>query len=103
MNVFQVAEGNVEHLMKIPGYASEEEATSLKARAKSVVEKGGEALMLGKDGTPLENLVQVRPGVAPAAIPTARTEVKDAKALAEERLRQEMAAAGMSKSKDKEE
>ena len=101
VNVFQVAEGSPETLMKIPGFASEEEAKSLKTRAQAVVEKGGDALMLSKDGTPLET-PHVRPGSAGTTLPggaklatPVRPEIKDAKTLAEERLRQEMAAAGM--------
>lgn len=91
MNVFQVAEANPEQLMKVPGFASEEEAKGLKERAQAVVEKGGEALMLSKDGTPLESTVRRgaggdKPSVGPA---------RDAKSMAQERLRQEMAAAGM--------
>jgi len=89
MNVFQVAEASIEHLMKIPGFDKEEDAKSLKERAAAVVEKGGEALMLSKDGTPLENVSKKESAHEP----------RDAKSMAEERLRQEMAAAGISSSK----
>lgn len=95
MNVFQVAEASPEALSKIPGYGTDEEAAALKARAQSVVEKGGEALMLSKDGTPLESLQQSRasgPSVATIRANTPSVEAKDAKTLAEERLRQELAA-----------
>jgi N utilization substance protein A len=96
LNVFQVAEAQIETLMKVPGFASEEEAQSLKARAQSVVEKGGEALLLGKDGTRLESSVAPRPVVGGGTVPaTGAAGGKDAKSLAEERLRQELAAAGM--------
>lgn len=108
LNVFQVAEASPEALMKVPGFASEEEASGLKTRAQTVVEKGGEALMLGKDGMPLESTrsmataagispVVVNPNVVISSQPALPG--KDAKALAEERLRQEMAAAGIGKSK----
>ena len=98
LNVFQVAEANVEHLSKIPGFSTDTEAQALKTKAQSVVEKGGEALLLGRDGTPLES--------APSksgAHSGSRTTVRDAKTLAEERLRQEMAAAGMTNTKNSEE
>lgn len=94
LNVFQVAEANVETLMKVPGFATEEEASGLKTRAQAVVEKGGEALMLGKDGKQLETAV-LRGGAQAGPGPAVSGQAKDAKSLAEERLRQEMAAAGM--------
>ncbi len=93
LNVFQVAEATVEALMKIPGYSAETDACSLKERAQGVVEKSGEALMLNKDGTPLES-IQVKPSDrrTHTNIHT-NIQTKDAKTLAEERLRQEIAAA----------
>lgn len=87
MNVFQVAEAQIETLTKIPGFEKEEDAKSLKERAAAVIEKGGDALMLSKDGTPLES-VSKESGVG-----------KDAKAMAEERLRQELSAAGIGPAK----
>jgi N utilization substance protein A len=98
MNVFQVAEASTDHLSKIPGFSSESEAQALKAKAQGVVEKGGEALLLGRDGTPLESAPS-RSGATAGS----RTTVRDAKTLAEERLRQEMAAAGMTTTKNSEE
>ena len=93
MNVFQVAEAPTESLMKVPGYASEDEANSLKTRAQSVVEKGGEALMLSKDGTPLDSLRTVHSGKPSANTVNINAPARDAKSMAEERLRQELAAA----------
>lgn len=94
VNVFQVAEAPLESLMKVPGYAGEEEATSLKTRAQSIVEKGGEALMLSKDGTPLESLRTIHTGRPPGGTAVnINAPAKDAKSMAEERLRQELAAA----------
>ncbi|MEW6055277.1 MAG: transcription termination factor NusA [Bdellovibrionota bacterium] len=92
LNVFQVAEAQIESLMKVPGFGTEEEAKNLKLRAQTVVEKGGEAIMLTKDGTPLESTQQVKTG---PSIQSPAGPVRDSKSLAEERLRQEMAAAGM--------
>ncbi|MGE4234320.1 MAG: transcription termination factor NusA [Bacteriovoracia bacterium] len=88
LNVFQVAEASVETLMKIPGYGTEEEAKSLKDRAQAIVEKGGEALMLSKDGTPLDSVKSAES----SKTQTTQQKSSDAKALAEERLRNELAA-----------
>ncbi|MBC7690738.1 MAG: transcription termination/antitermination protein NusA [Methylotenera sp.] len=88
MNVRQVADASLENIQKIPGYDIAEAAQSLKDRAASVVEKAGDAL------------------AGPSANATSRTEdkgtfsatppsqLKDAKTLAEERLREMMRQAG---------
>lgn len=96
-NIFQVAEATVEQLMRIPGYQTEENAHSLKEKAQAIVAKGGEALMFGKDGTPLESIQNKA-----AASPSLMTTGQNAKRLAEERLKQEMAAAKNSSSSSQE-
>ena len=98
MNVFQLADASVELLMKIPGFATEDEAKDLKKRAQEVVEKGGDALMLGKDGTPLES-IQKSAALSSAGIvtPVIPQTGSDATSLAEQRLREALAAAGMKK------
>lgn len=97
LNVFQVAEAPVENLTKIPGYGTQEEAASLKARAQAVVEKGGDAIMLSKDGTPLESIqTKVGPTVVGTS-PVGTAAGNDAKSMAEQRLREALAAAGMGK------
>lgn len=50
-NVFQVAEAPPEQLQLIPGYESETDAANLKSKAQKVVEKGGDALLIQKDGS----------------------------------------------------
>ncbi len=90
MNVFQVAEASVESLTKIPGFQTEEEAKQLKERAQVVIEKGGSAIMLGKDGTPIENIeafsATPQKNMAPVNEASAKT-------LADERLKQELESA----------
>jgi transcription termination/antitermination protein NusA len=81
LNVRQVAEALVENLQKVPGYESVETAQKLKERAMAVVEKAGDMLagpVAPDDGKGIFS-------ASPA---------KDAKALAEERLREMMRQAG---------
>jgi N utilization substance protein A len=82
LNVRQVAEAPVENLMKVPGYDSEENALKLKERAQAVVEKAGDLLAVGG------HEAEVGAFTAQPSAP------KDAKALAEERLREMMKNAG---------
>ncbi len=78
LNVRQIADAPIENLMKIPGYDTAEAAQNLKERAQAVVEKAGDALAAPTgprdDGK----------GSFTAA------PMKDAKTLAEERLREMM-------------
>ncbi len=86
LNVFQVAEANIEQLMRIPGYGTEDEAKNLKEKAISAVEKGGDALRLTKDGTMLENMI------SPDATSTSAS-TNQAISDAEKRLREAIADA----------
>ncbi len=95
LNVFQVAEAPAENLMKIPGYGTQEEAANLKARAQAVVEKGGDAIMLSKDGTPLESIQTKAGAMVIGTAPVGAAAGNDAKSMAEQRLREALAAAGM--------
>lgn len=83
LNVRHVAEASVENLQKIPGYDSAESATSLKERAAAVVEKAGDMLSVGVPQDDGKGTFTAQP-----------VQVKDAKALAEERLREMMRQAG---------
>lgn len=83
MNVRQVAETSIENLQKIPGYESAEAAQKLKEGAAAVVEKAGDMLAVGPSGS------DDGKGTF-----TAQPAAKDAKALAEERLREMMRQAG---------
>jgi N utilization substance protein A len=83
INVKQVAEAQVESLQKIPGYESLDTAVSLKERAAAVVEKAGDLLSIGAAQDDGKGSFTAQP------VP-----VKDAKALAEERLREMMRQAG---------
>lgn len=85
LNVRQVAEANLENLQKIPGFDSTETAQKLKTGAAAVVEKAGDVLA----AAPVED------GKGSF---TAQPMAKDAKALAEERLREMMKQAGSGKS-----
>jgi len=85
LNVRQVAEAAIESLQKVPGYDSAELASSLKARAVAVVEKAGDMLSVGAPQDDGKGTFTAQP------VP-----VKDAKALAEERLREMMRQAGSS-------
>jgi N utilization substance protein A len=81
LNVRSVAEAAIENLQKIPGYESQESAEKLKSAAAAVVEKAGDILAT----TPTDD-GKGSFSAQPAA--------KDAKALAEERLREMMRQAG---------
>ena len=85
LNVRQVAESSIENLQKIPGYDSAEAASSLKERAAAVVDKAGDMLAVGTPSDDGKGTFTAQP------VP-----VKDAKALAEERLREMMRQAGTS-------
>src|SRR5206468_932724 len=84
LNVRQVAEASVENLQKVPGYDDAEAAQKLKERAAAVVEKAGDALAIAP-GAPDDGKGQFT---------AAPSQGKDAKALAEERLREMMRQAG---------
>jgi len=83
LNLRQVAEAPIENLQKVPGYDSAELAAKLKERAAAVVEKAGDILAVTAGGEDSKGSFTAAP--AP---------VKDAKALAEERLREMMRQAG---------
>jgi N utilization substance protein A len=83
LNVRQVAEATIENLQKIPGYDSEEAALKLKTGAQSVVEKAGDLLSISGNEREV-GAFTAQPSSGP----------KDAKALAEERLREMMKNAG---------
>src|SRR5690606_13722433 len=78
-NVRQVSEAPIKALQKIAGYDAPEAAESLKSRAAAVVEKAGDAL-----AGPIAPATEDGKGSFTAA------PMKDAKALAEERLREMM-------------
>jgi N utilization substance protein A len=87
LNIRQVAEASVENLMKVPGYDAEEAAKGLKERAAGVVEKAGDMLAMG--------VTPAVPGAEDKGSFTATPGApKDAKTLAEERLREMMKQAG---------
>jgi N utilization substance protein A len=79
LNVRQIAEATLENLQKIPGYESTEAATHLKERAAAVIEKAGDMLTVGTSDEDGKGVFTAQPVTA-----------KDAKALAEERLREMM-------------
>ena len=83
LNVRQVAEASIEEIQKIPGYDVADAATSLKERAAAVVEKAGDMLSVGMPQDDGKGSFTAQP------VP-----IKDAKALAEERLREMMRQAG---------
>jgi N utilization substance protein A len=87
LNLRQVAEAQVENLMKIPGYESEDGAKQLKERAQTVLEKAGDMLPVGDGAAAAEGSGKGQFTAAPGA-------PKDAKAAAEERLREMMKQAG---------
>lgn len=84
-NVRQVAEGALENLQKIPGYELAEAARGLKEKAQAVIEKAGDMLSVGAPQDDGKGSFTAQPGQA-----------KDAKALAEERLREMMRQASSS-------
>ncbi len=83
LNVRQVAEASIENLQKIPSYDSAEAAASLKERAAAVVEKAGDMLSVGTPKDDGKGTFTAQP-----------VALKDAKTLAEERLREMMRQAG---------
>jgi N utilization substance protein A len=82
LNVRQVADATLENLMKIPGYDNQETAEKLKERAGVVVEKAGDVL-----AGPVASADDSKGSFTASPM-------KDAKALAEERLREMMKGAG---------
>ncbi len=85
LNVRQVAEAQLDQLQKIPGYESPDAAKTLKERAATVIEKSGDMLTVGTPQDDGKGTFTAQPSPA-----------KDAKALAEERLREMMRQAGSS-------
>ena len=83
MNLKQIAEASVENLQKIPGYDDADTATKLKERAAAVVEKAGDALAI----TPTTGPADDGKGSFRAQPSGGH---KDAKTLADERLREMM-------------
>ncbi len=85
LNVRQVADATLEALQKINGFESAEEAEKLKKNAAAVVEKSGEVLAgSSRSATGNDDLFSANPQGLPN---------KDAKSLAEERLREMMKSA----------
>jgi N utilization substance protein A len=78
LNVRQVADATLENLLKIPGYDNEEAAQKLKERALAVVEKAGDVLAAPTGSDDGKGTFSASPAA------------KDAKAMAEERLREMM-------------
>jgi N utilization substance protein A len=91
LNVRQVADAAVEALQKIPGYAEAETAQSLKERAAVVVEKAGDVL-----AAPMGHQDDNKGSFTASP-------VKDAKAQAEERLREMMRQAAAETPSEKKE
>ncbi|MGK5088051.1 transcription termination factor NusA [Bdellovibrionota bacterium FG-2] len=93
LNVKQVAEASVENIQKIPGYDNLEAAEKLKASAAGVVEKAGDILSITPSASDGAGTFSAQPSGP-----------KDAKALAEERLREMMkqVSGGASGTDDKE-
>jgi len=85
LNVRQVAEASIENLQRVPGYDDAEAAEKLKKGAQAVVEKAGD--LLAVSGGEAEN-------AAFSSSTTSGGGLKDAKTLAEERLREMMKNAG---------
>lgn len=83
INVRMVAEASIDALQKIPGYENEEMASKLKERAAAVVEKAGDILAVTAGGEDAKGSFSATP-----------EPLKDAKTLAEERLREMMRQAG---------
>lgn len=81
LNVRQVAEAQIAALQKIPGYEEADAAQKLKERAATVIEKSGD-LLSGPAAEDSNGSFSAQPAS------------KDAKALAEERLRQALKSAG---------
>lgn len=83
LNVRQVSEAQLDSLLKIPGYEDQDGAQKLKERAAAVVEKAGDVLAPTQAAGPDD-----------AKGSFTASPAKDAKALAEERLREMMRQAG---------
>lgn len=79
LTVRQVAESAPENLQKIPGYDTLEAAINLKERAVGVIERSGDMLTIGAAKDNGKGLFSAQPSLS-----------KDAKTLAEERLREMM-------------
>ncbi len=79
LNVKQVAEASIENLQKVPGYDAPEAAAKLKASAAGVVEKAGDILSITPSAGDGGGTFSAQPSGP-----------KDAKTLAEERLREMM-------------
>jgi N utilization substance protein A len=92
LNVKQVAEASPENLQKVPGYDDAEVAKSLKERAAAVVEKAGDILAAPKGADDGKGSFTAAPSGP-----------KDAKSLAEERLREMMKQAGAAPAPEKSE
>ncbi|OFZ18019.1 MAG: transcription termination factor NusA [Bdellovibrionales bacterium GWB1_55_8] len=88
LNVRQIAEASIENLQKIPGYDNAENAVRLKEKAAAVVEKAGDILAVTAGGEDAKSTFTATP-----------SQPKDAKALAEERLREMMRQADSSTDK----
>jgi N utilization substance protein A len=85
LNVRQVAEATLENLQKVPGYEDADAAAKLKASAAGVVEKAGDTLGMGGAHPVGEEKGSFTAGPSGA---------RDAKSMAEERLREMMKQAG---------
>jgi N utilization substance protein A len=81
LNLKQIAEASVENLQKIPGYEDAENAARLKERAAAVVEKAGDVLGVSPNTGGDD---------AKGSFTAAPSAPRDAKAQAEERLREMM-------------
>ena len=88
-NVKQVATALVENLQKIPGFEDTGAAEALKTKASLVIEKAGNLLVGESSGEDRQGSFSADPEGS-----------KDAKVLAEERLRQMMRQANDSSSRD---
>jgi N utilization substance protein A len=81
LSVRQVAEAPIEALQKVPGYEDADASQKLKERAQTVIDKAGDILSgPSADAVSAEGSFSAAPGA------------KDAKALAEERLREALKA-----------
>jgi N utilization substance protein A len=86
LNVRNVAEATIENLMKVPGFDTEEAAQKLKSGAAMVVEKAGDILAV----TPNTGAGIVTGDNNKGSFTANPTANKDAKSLADERLREMM-------------
>jgi N utilization substance protein A len=95
LNVRQVAEATIENLQRIPGYETAESAQKLKDLAQGVVEKAGDLLAVS-GGEKESGAFVAQPNNSSGS-----GGMKDAKTLAEERLREMMKNAGAEPSDSK--